>query len=375
MKRVRRFGPSTLAALAALFLAVGGNIAGVFAETPDEIAALRSFSDAARLWGNGAERFIEEAYRLCFRTFIIGGKIMNIRVPFAENHERDQLVEGGWNVVGMGKADPAELWPIIEETLAGADFAAYTAALGDGREKVIIFDMSKRKWTVSADLFDIARMKAGVYRGLPHRPYVLSSGRGIEENDVYNYLYCVAWTGMDCSGFVWHSLAYLARRNGVDLGALLRKTLGTPRGSRASYYVGTAFFASRSSEITQVPDTIGSLRPADVILFRSSTGGAAHSAIIQSIDWKTGVIRYLQNTDEAPQLERGVHESFIRFDPAKTGVSLKDTSLVWTQRRFPPFPGEWPSGYINDGVRFRAFGGGKVVRLKHITAVISKLKK
>ena len=65
MKRVRRFWPSTLAALAALFLAVGGNIAGVFAETPDEFSALRSFSDAARLWGNGPERFIEEAYRLC----------------------------------------------------------------------------------------------------------------------------------------------------------------------------------------------------------------------------------------------------------------------------------------------------------------------
>jgi hypothetical protein len=79
-------------------------------------------------------------------------------------------------------------------------------------------------------------------------------------------------------------LVYLARQNGADFGVLLQRTLGTPRGGKASTYVGTAFFASRSSDITQVPDTIGSLRPSDVILFRSSAGGAAHSAVIQSLE-------------------------------------------------------------------------------------------
>jgi hypothetical protein len=344
--------------------------APVFADEQADIESLLSFSDPARIWGNGAERFIEEAYRQCFRTYLIGGKVMNLRMPFAENHERDQLVEGGWEFLGKGKADPAELWPVIHDTIESDDFAHYVAALSDGKEKVIIFDIANRKWSVSQDIFDIARMKAGAYRGLPHQPYVLSSGRGVEESDVYNYLYCTAWTGMDCSGFVWHILSYVAQQWGKDLGALLRRALGMPRGARASFYAGTTFFGSRSSEITQVDDEIRNLRPADIILFRTSTGAIAHSAIIQSIDWKTGVIRYLQSTDEAPLLERGVHESFIFFDPQKTDISLKDSSLNWSQKRFAPFPGEQASAFSDDGARYIAFGGGKVVRLKQLAAVL-----
>jgi cell wall-associated NlpC family hydrolase len=334
-----------------------------------DIESLLAFSDPARIWGNGVERFIEEAYRQCFRTYIIGGKVMNLRMPFAENHERDQLVEGGWEFLGKGKADPAELWPVIHDTLQTEDFARYGAALGDGKEKVIILDIAGQKWSISQDVFDIARMKAGAYRGLPHQPYILSTGRGIEESDVYNYLYSIAWTGMDCSGFVWHILSYIAKQRGKDLGVLLRRTLGMPRGARASFYAGTAFFGSRSPEITQVEDKIRNLKPADIILFRTAKGAIAHSAIIQSIDRQKGVIRYLQSTDEAPLLERGVHESFIYFDPAKPQVSLKDPSLTWSQKRYAPFPGERSSAFSDDGARYLAFGGGKVVRLKQIAAL------
>jgi len=170
---------------------------------------LASFSNPARIWGNGIERVIEEAYRACFKTRIIGGKVMNLRMPFAENNERDLLIETGWEFLGGGKGNPDMLWPVIEAVLDSETFDQYVQTLSDGREKVIIFDIPDQSWQSSLDLFDIARMKAGSYRGLPHRPYVFTTGNGIEETDVYNYLYCIGLAGMDCSGFVWHVCADL----------------------------------------------------------------------------------------------------------------------------------------------------------------------
>lgn len=337
------------------------------ASEPDHLAA---FSDPARLWGNGIEKLIEEAYRSCFITRIIDGKIMNIRMPFAANNERDLLSDSGWTFYAGGKGNPSLLWPVIESSLDSKDFELYVKTLSDGREQVIIFDMAKRKWHSSRDLFDIARMKAGSYRGLPHRPYVYSTGNGINENDVYNYLYCVGHTGMDCSAFVWHVLKYVSRQGGVDLGKLLSRYLGVSAGGDPALYVGTSFYNSDSSHLLPVDDRIKNLRPADIILFRGPIGTISHSAIIQSIDYKRGVIRYMQCTDEAPQIERGVHESFIYFNPANTNVSLKDTRLTWTQLRQAPFPGEKASPYANDGHRYRAhsnLGGGRVVRLRYIS--------
>jgi hypothetical protein len=73
-----------------------------------------------------------------------------------------------------------------------------------------------------------------------------------------------------------------------------------------------------------------------------------------------------------------VHESFIRFDPAKPDASLKDPSLVWTQRRLPPFEGERSSKFTDDGDRFRAFpefGGGTVVRLRALAKPLERIAK
>jgi hypothetical protein len=359
-----------------LFLIIGF----LFSAAPlagDEEAALIAYVDPARIWGNGAERFIEEAYRLCFKTRILSGKVMNLRMPFAQNNERDKLTGEEWGFLQGGKGNPVFLWERINEVLDSPGFALYTQTLSDSREKVIIFDLPGQSWTASRDLFDIARMKAGSYRGLPHKPYVLVSGRGLEESDVYNYLYCVGLAGMDCSGFVWHVLSYTAAQGGVDLGRTLRAALGARRGEDPSWYAGTAFYNSRSSQILPVKDEIKSLRPADILLFRGEDGDMAHSAIIQSIDLAAGVIRYLQCTDEAPLPERGVHESFIRFDPSRPELSLRDPSLIWTQGRYPPFPGEKASPFSDDGERFRAYsekGGGRVVRIKAVTAVIEKFK-
>jgi hypothetical protein len=219
-------------------------------------------------------------------------------------------------------------------------------------------------------------MKAGAYRGLPHRPYVLTAGRGILESDVYNYLYCIGWAGMDCSGFVWYVLSSVANTAGVDLGRSLRRVIGSPRGREVSYYVGTGFFNSNNRELITVQDEIQNLKPLDVILFRGVDGSMVHSAIIQSINWETGMIRYLQSTDEAPLSERGAHESYIRFDPAQPEMSLSDPRVMWTQSRYPPFPGEKASPFSNDGERYRAYpelGGGKVVRLRIMQEIAGRL--
>jgi hypothetical protein len=343
-----------------------------------EADPLASFSDPAVLWGNGIERVIEEAFRRCFRTRIIDGRIMNIRLPFAEDNERDILLESGWNFYAGGKGSPETLMSVIEEILDSSNFQEYISALSSGRERVFIFDIPGQKWSYSTDLFDIARMKAGSYRGLPHRPYVMTTGRGTLESDVYNYLYCIGHVGIDCSGFVWYVLSYIGRQGGIDLGRTLSSVLGVPRGADTSYYVGTSFFNSGSSQIIAVNDQILNLRPADIILFRDSEGGMAHSAIIQSIDFTRGIIRYLQCTDEAPLLERGVHESFIYFNPANPGISLGNPALQWTQKRFAPFPGEKDSPFSDDGERYRAYselGGGRVVRLRALVSAIERINR
>jgi hypothetical protein len=343
-----------------------------------ETASLAAFQDPARIWGPGPEGIIEEAYRLCFKTRILDGKVITMRMPFAQNNERDKLIDQGWEFLGGGKGDPEFLWPVIEGILDSSDFRTYVRTLGDGREQVIIFDIPGQGWSSSRDLFDIARMKAGAYRGLPHRPYVLVSGRGIEAADVYNYLYCVGLAGMDCSGFVWHVLSYVAKAGGLDLGRSLSRALGVRGGNDPSRYAGTAFYNSKSPQIIAVEDKISLLRPGDILLFRGYDGEMSHSAVIQSVDLRSGLIRYLQCTDEAPLAERGVHESFVYFDPAQAELSLSDPSLNWTQKRYAPFPGEKESPFSDDGERYRAYaelGGGRVVRLRPLVPVMERLTK
>jgi len=337
---------------------------------------LAAFSDPSRIWGNGIERIIEEAYRQYFITRIIGSRIMNIRLPFAMNNERDTLLTAGWEIFMDGKGSPEDIWPVIEEILDSQDFYDYINALSSGREKVVIFDMDEAAWSITTDLFIVARVKSSSYRGLPHRPFVLTSGRGALESDVYNYLYCIGRIGVDCSGFVWHILSYIGKQGGIDLGRVLAPALGAPRTVNPAHFAGTAFYGSRNSQIITVNDEIRNLRPADIILFRDIEGAIVHSAIIQSIDYEKGAIRYLQSTNVAPQEERGAHESFIYFDPANANVSLKDPSLLWSQRRAPTFAGE-DVPFTNDGdlYRNRVNGGGKVVRIRALVPVIERLSR
>jgi hypothetical protein len=112
------------------------------------------------------------------------------------------------------------------------------------------------------------------------------------------------------------------------------------------------------------------------MLFRDVDGTVIHSAIIQSIDRDRGVIRYLQCTNVGLPHERGVHDSFIHFDPSNTSVSLKDPSLYWTKKRFPAFPGE-EIPFADDGERYRnrVNGGGRVVRLRALIPVIERINR
>jgi hypothetical protein len=343
--------------------------------SPEDEGRLAAFSDASQEWGSGVEGLIEQAYRNCFKTYIIGGRVLTLRMPFAQNKERSELAEGDLEVLGGGKADPAALWKDVDALFATEDFRAYVAALSDGRRKGISFDLGSRRWSPVLDRFYIERMESGEYPGLPNKPFVLASGRGPTVPDLYNYVYCVGRLGMDCSGFVWNALKAVARAGGLDLDRALRRAAGAPRSAQASLYVGTRFFDPRNKAVQEIADEVGKLRPGDVILFRGEDGEPLHSSIIQSVDLEAGRIRYLQSTDEAPLDERGVHESFILFDPARPEARLRDPELVWTQRREATFPGELLSAYRDDGERYRAIvgGGGTVVRVRALEKVVVRL--
>ncbi len=342
--------------------------------TPDYLSA---FSSASTDWGSGVEAVMEEAFRKCFRTYIVDGKVVTLHLPFGENNERSEMTQGELAIRWGGKGDPLELWDDIDTLLASSDFASYEAALSEGHEQVIVFDLQKTTWTVTRDWFTISRMKSGDYPGLPHRPYVLVSGTGVTLPDIYNYLYSVGRLGVDCAGFVWYELKAIARAGGVDLDRVLGPATGAPRGTNPSLYVGASFFNTRNRYLQTVKDEVGNLQPGDVILFMGEDGVTSHSAIIQSVNMTTGTIRYLQSTDVATPDQRGVHESFISFDPTKPHTSLKDPSIVWHNRRLAPFPGETGVIFYDDGSRYRAYpqlGGGNVVRVKLLQKAIDRLE-
>ena len=140
---------------------------------------LAAYSQASADWGDGIEATIEEAYRKCFRTYIISGRVITLHLPFAENNERSELAGSLLSVEGGGKADPLALWDQIDTIIASPDFSRYAAELSDGHEKVLSFDLTARTWSASRDWYAIDQMKAGSYPGLPHRPTVLASGKGL----------------------------------------------------------------------------------------------------------------------------------------------------------------------------------------------------
>jgi hypothetical protein len=338
---------------------------------------LSAYADPSLVWSGAVEAAIESAYRECFRTFFIDGKVVTLALPFAEQSERSELAQSELDVEGGGKSDPGALWESVTKLLASPDFARYLRTLSDGREKLIQFDIGTRSWSASADRFALERMLTGRYPGLPHRPVVLSRGGPASVSDIYNYLYCVGRVGIDCSGFVWHALGKVGAAGGLDLNAVRRRESKLPRNVDPSLYVGAQYFDPKGGRTREISDRVELMLPGDIILFRGEDGTIIHSAIVQSIDLGAGRLRYLQSTDESPPEERGVHESFILFDPGASGASLRDENIHWTQKRGATFAGELPPAFVDDGERYRAYpelGGGIVVRLKSLEKTVSKLR-
>jgi hypothetical protein len=319
------------------------------------------------------EQLIEKAFHEYFREYTITGKRLAVRMPFALNEER----EGGHGYAQAfykeGKGRPEELWPYIDKVLASREFARYAAEMTSPGEKAVVFNLARRLYWVSRNRQLIDALGMDAYPGTPTRIFVRRSETGLTEADLYNYLYAVAAVGVDCSGFAYHVQAEVAKAYALDLDELLAKDLMTsPREVRAK--VGLRFFDPASGHTEVVGDRVLDLRPGDLILFRGSEGELKHSAVIQSVDFRKGIIRYVQSTDWAPEAERGVHLSVIRFDPERAGESLRHYSVRWLQQVRPPFEGEEePREWLTDGDRYLWYtvdGGSLVVRPRYLSAVL-----
>jgi hypothetical protein len=338
---------------------------GLPSPAPDASRPSRGEAEVASLLG--------DFYDSCFRSFVIDTESMELRIPFGQNGERKggsgwiQAIEGG------GKASPESLWAGIEESLASGDFASYLAALETEGDKLFAFDLESGLWAVDLAPESVAAFRAGPYPGSPSLVYALKEGAEPTAQDVYNYLYCVARLGLDCAGFVFNAEESLCRALGASLGGELAAALSLDP-AEAALHSGLWLFDPANGWSRGVEPAPASIRPGDILLFRGHLGEYKHSAIVRSVDRAAGVIRYAQCTDWAPGPERGVHESFILFDPAMPDLALGDSTVAWTQALGPSFPGEdggpsWP----DDGGRFRARwreGPSLVVRLGPVMAAI-----
>lgn len=322
------------------------------------------------------ERTIDEAYGGCFRDFEIKGERFSLRIPFGENGERAEEAVFAQQILFGGKAEPHAIWEKIDSLLASGDFQDYADALAEPGEKAILFYIETGSWVASSDPEELNRLIGGPYPGTRTEIWVIRHEPGIRVEDIYNYLYCIGSVGMDCSGFVYYIQKCLARSLGADLDRIAGRVLRTPVGM-VPQIMGLWYFDPANGHAETVEDFVFNLRPGDIFLFRGRKGEFRHSAVIQSIDLGNGIIRYVQCTDWAPQPERGVHESFIFFDPSNPEVSLHDPSVMWTQRVFPTFLGEPGLQYWkDDGDRYRTewpTGQSLVVRLKPIERLIEEI--
>jgi hypothetical protein len=320
-----------------------------------------------------AERLIDAAYRKYFRVYRIGGTIMTLRIPFGMNGEREGTPGFVQDFVLGGKGTPEELWPMIDGVVASEGFKSYVARLRESREQAVIFDLEKRTWSISYDPRMLGLLEKGPYPGTETRVHVLRFGGAVTEADVYNYLYAVSALGVDCAGFAYSMLRAVLMGQGIDPDRELGRAWRLPP-NRTAQLVGLSFYdyRNRYAYTELASEVIEDLRPGDVILFRGSDGQFKHSAVVQSIDLAGGVIRYVQSTDWAPEDDRGVHESFIRFTDPK--ATLRDPSVTWLQQVRPPFRGEVePRYWKNDGHRYfwyPADYGSVVVRLKMLKAAL-----
>jgi hypothetical protein len=316
--------------------------------------------------GIDTEQAINDKFQEYFKTYTIEGEDIALNMPFGENGERSKDSDYNQTFYYSGKGDPSDLWNIIDRVVESSRFMEYVSEVKKEGEKVVIFDLKKKKFDISIVKSLISQVKNGKYPGNDSLVYVYKKDNFLEKEDVYNYLYCIEGVGVDCSGFVYKIQKQIAAERGINLDQILAGKLGV-NPSKLSFYVGTTIYNPERGYTEIIEDRIDNIRSGDIILFRGKEGEIKHSAVIQSVDKNNGIIRYLQCTDWAPQEERGVHESLITFNPENPSISLKDKSLVWNQEIKPTFIGEQAISWKNDGDRYRAYreyGGGMIVRFK-----------
>lgn len=302
-------------------------------------------------------RAIERAYELYFREVSISGKKLQLRVPFGQQNERFP----GQDIFGGGKATPWEAWVEIEKILDSEEFGQYIEALSRPGKKLIFLNLPQKKVEIIFDKEKIEIMKAR-FLGKETFPCEMREDAGFSEIDVYNYLYTKG-VGVDCSGFSFFILRYLAFQYDVDL----CQELGL-----RPVYIGTWIYNYWNTE--EVDDRIINLRPGDVILFHCWNRPVCHSLVIGSIDFSKGEVTYYQCTDWVlHREERGPHLSKIFFDPAFPEKRLSDPEVVWEQKLGEIFPGEGcPYQGKTDGYRYLIRGGGRIVRFKILTNLIRR---
>ncbi len=323
-----------------------------------------------------AETVLEAAYRHCIRTVTIHGRELVLRLPFAmEGERRDgRFVQ---RVDRQGKVHPEALWERIDTVLRSDAFTEYAALIAGPGAKRVTFDLPSGTYRTAPLEQGALGMESSLTPGTSAVISRVRPGGPLRTDDVYDYLYCVAAVGIDCSAFVFYAMETLADAAGSDLSAALAAQLEIPA-SQVRRTITTWFLDPARGLTTPVADTVSTLRPGDLLLFRGKDGHFAHSAVVQSVDMDDGAVCYLQSTDWAPRDERGVHDSVIRFDPETPDVSLRDPAVVWTQQIAPAFPDEeQPGPWRTDGDRFRAHaesGGGAVVRLDALTRAIAAVE-
>jgi hypothetical protein len=342
-----------------------------FALTPNRLPRIKTPEELAM------EDAIEDAYRSCFREYDLAGEGVVLRIPFGENGERSEKGVFTQQIFCRGKAEPADLWEEIDALLASPGFQDYLDVLLQPGAKAIRFSLESGSWSVSTEPQVVDRLMRGPYPGTHAEVHVLKRESGVGVADIYNYLYCVGSVGMDCSGFVYYLQKCIARSLAFDLDRTVGRSLRVPA-EAVSELIGLWYFNPANGQAESIEDCISNLRPGDILLFRGRKGEFRHSAVIQSIDLSRGVIRYLQCTDWAAQLERGVHESLVFFDPARPDTTLRDRSVRWTQAICPAFVGEPGLKYWkNDGDRYRTewpTGTSLVVRLKPIVRLLEAVQ-
>jgi hypothetical protein len=364
-RKLKRFRMGIPVSIAAISL----GIVGLSYHIPTGAELTPQFAIQSAFYQPKLESVIEEAFQKSRNTFDIEGEPITLNIPFGEYGERSSEQDFFQEMYSFGKGDIEKIWKKIRLTLESEEFKSYIDEITKPANKVIIFNIKDTNYTISTDESLIRKMERGFYPGTGSIVYVLKEDTKISKPDVYNFLYCVSGIGLDCTGFVYYTEKSIAKAYGADLNSILAKYLSVPKDS-VPMFIGSRFDDPAYAE--EVPDMIQNLRPADIILFMGKEGVYRHSAIIQSVDPKKGVVRYLQCTDWAPQEDRGVHESYIYFSNPQ--ASLKDASVRWTQKVLPTFKGE-SLGWRDDGDRYRAnleFGGGRVFRLKATKAILEK---